>query len=195
MEQFSRLNATLLFAHHLKRLGAKEELARSRSWELADKYMVRYDIAERPIIFQQLGTVGRAAGLFRTFQHNWYAQMIEAVKNADRGDRAQLMAFMGSNVLTAGLIGAIGVNGADALINLGNKLVPGLNMPTLSLFLLQAELPDWLLFGVPSKLLNADLTATLAAPSLHPADFIAFPGIEFGSVSYTHLTLPTILLV
>ena len=180
MEQFSRLNATLLFAHHLRRLGAKEELAISRSWELADKYMVRYDIAERPIIFQQLGTVGRAAGLFRTFQHNWYAQMIEAVKNAKQGDKAQLMAFMGSNVLTAGLIGAIGVNGADALINLGNKLKPGLDMPTLSLFLLQAGLSDWLLFGVPSKLLNADLTATLAAPSLHPSDFISFPGIEFG---------------
>ena len=180
MEQFSRLNATLLFAHHLKRLGAKEELATTRAWELADKYMVRYDIAERPIIFQQLGTIGRAAGLFRTFQHNWYAQMIEAIKNADRGDRAQLIGFMGSNVLTAGLIGAIGVNGADALIQLKNRLFPGDPTPTLSLFLLQQGLPDWLLFGVPSKLTNMDLTATLAAPSLHPGDFISFPGIEFG---------------
>ena len=83
MEQFSRLNATLLFAHHLKRLGANEKLAASRAWELADKYMVRYDIAERPIVFQQLGTVGRAAGLFRTFsiQLTQVAQMIEAVKN------------------------------------------------------------------------------------------------------------------
>ena len=180
MEQFSRLNATLLFAHHLKRLGANEKLSSSRAWELADKYMVRYDVAERPIIFQQLGTVGRAAGLFRTFQHNWYAQMIEAVKNADKGDRAQLIGFVGSNILTAGLIGAIGVNGADALIQLANKFKFGKPMPTLSLILLQAGLPDWLLFGVPSKLTNMDLTATLAAPSLHPSDFISFPGVEFG---------------
>lgn len=180
MEQFSRLNATLLFAHHLKRLGANEKLATSRAWELADKYMVRYDVAERPIVFQQLGTVGRAAGLFRTFQHNWYAQMIEAVKNADKGDRAQLIGFVGSNILTAGLIGALGVNGADALIQLKNKVFPGTPTPTLSLLLLQAGLPDWLLFGVPSKLTNMDLTATLAAPSLHPSDFISFPGVEFG---------------
>ncbi len=180
MEQFSRLNATLLFAHHLKRLGANEKLASSRAWELADKYMVRYDIAERPQLFQQLGTVGRAAGLFRTFQHNWYAQMIEAIKNADKGDRAQLIGFVGSNIITAGFIGAIGVNGADALIQLKNKLYPGTPTPTLSLLLLQAGLPDWLLFGVPSKLTNMDLTATLAAPSLHPSDFISFPGVEFG---------------
>jgi len=179
MEQFSRLNATLLFAHHLKRLGAKDELSSSRAWELADKYMVRYDVAERPIIFQQLGTVGRAAGLFRTFQHNWYAQMIEAVKNANKGDRAQLLGFVGSNILTAGLIGALGVNGADALIQLKNRLFKTAT-PTLSLQLINAGLSDWLLFGVPSKLTNMDLTATLAAPSLHPSDFISFPGVEFG---------------
>jgi len=180
MEQFSRLNATLMFAHHLKRLGAKDEIASSRAWELADKYMVRYDVAERPIVFQQLGTIGRAAGLFRTFQHNWYAQLIEAVKNADKGDRAQLIGFVGSNIATAGLIGAIGVNGADALINLKNKLFPGDPTPTLSLMMIEAGVPDWLLYGVPSKLTNMDLTATLSAPSLHPADVIAFPGIEFG---------------
>ena len=179
MEQFSRLNATLLFAHHLKRLGANDKTATTRSWQLADKYMVRYDMAERPMLFQQAGTIGRAAGLFRTFQHNWYAQLIEAVKNADKGNRAQLIGFVGSNILTAGVLGAIGISSADSLINLSNKLFKT-NMPTLSLALINSGLSDWLLFGVPSTVLNADLTATLAAPSFSPEDIVSFPGIDFG---------------
>jgi len=179
MEQFSRLNATLLFAHHLKRLGASDKTATARSWQLADKYMVRYDMAERPMVFQQAGTIGRAAGLFRTFQHNWYAQMIEAVKNADKGNRAQLIGFVGSNILTAGVLGTIGISSADSLINLSNKLFKT-SMPTLSLALINSGLSDWLLFGVPSTVLNADLTATLAAPSFSPADIVSFPGIDFG---------------
>ena len=179
LEQFSRLNATLMFGHHLKRMGVSEKAAINQAWRMADKYMVRYDLAERPFIYQQLGSVGRAAGLFKTFMHNYHAQMIEAIQNAKRGDSAQLLGMVASSAVVSGLTGAIFVKSADQLVGVYNNLTDSA-VPNLSMFLLQAGLPDWMIFGIPSNVTNLDLTATLAAPDINPLDIISFPGYDFG---------------
>ena len=178
LEQFSRLNATLLFGHHLKRLGVSEKKAVETAWQLADKYMVRYDLAERPFIYNQLGTVGRAAGLFKTFAHNYHAQLLEGIKNAGKGQSAQLATLVASSILAAGFSGALFVKSADSLIGLYNRLFDD-NVSTLSMMFIKAGLPDYLFFGVPSATIGADLTATLAAPSVNPAEIISFPAYEF----------------
>jgi hypothetical protein len=189
IEQYSRLNAVLMFGHHLKRLGVSEEKAIEQAWRLADKYMVRYDLAERPFIYQQLGTVGRAAGLFKTFMHNYHAQLIEAIKNSKRGDSAQLLGMVASSAVVSGLTGALFVKSADQVVGWTNKLTDS-NIPTLSMFLLQAGLPDWAIFGVPSSVTGLDLTATVAAPDINPLDFISFPGYDFGKdIVFGGLTL------
>jgi hypothetical protein len=178
LEQFSRLNATLMFGHHLKRLGTSEKTAVETAWQLADKYMVRYDLAERPHIYNQLGTVGRAAGLFKTFAHNYHAQLLEGIKNAGRGQPAQLATLVASSIVAAGFSGALFVKSADSLIGLYNRLFDD-NVSTLSMMFIKAGLPDYLFFGVPSATIGADLTATLAAPSVNPAELVSFPAMEF----------------
>jgi len=189
IEQFSRLNATLMFGHHLKRLGVSEKDAINQAWRMADKYMVRYDLAERPFIYQQLGTVGRAAGLFKTFMHNYHAQLLEAIKNSKRGDTAQLAGLVASSILAGGLTGALFVKSADGLVSLYNRIFDQ-NVPTLSMMFIKGGLPDAMVFGVPSTVTNLDLTATLAAPSVNPMEIISFPGFEFGkNVVFASATL------
>ena len=180
VEQFSRLNATLMFAHLMRRAGLKEKTIVDNAWYLTDNYMVRYDIFDRPMMYTEggLGILGKPMGLFKTFQQNYFAQMIEHVRNAKRyGDVSGLAHFVGGMVLVSGTMGVIGVNLADNLIKQLNKYTP-LNWPTASQWLMKNNLSDFLLFGAPSKISGIDLTATLAAPGLDNDTLFSMPGWE-----------------
>jgi len=181
LEQFSRMNATLMFYHSLKEGGMSHKLAKERAWQLSDTYMVEYNITQRPLIYTSSGffgnTLGRSFGLFKTFQHNYFAQMVEHVRTTKQtGDIGPVASFAASMIFTAGLYGVIGIESADFLLNAldktGGAALRGMGIwkknqkiPTLSEYLYENELHPYLLFGVPSGVLNADLTATLAAPA------------------------------
>jgi hypothetical protein len=180
VEQFSRLNATLMFAHLLKRAGVSEQAAIKNAWYMADNYMVRYDAFDRPVMYTEggIGVVSRPAALFKTFQQNYYAQFVEHVRNASKyGDVSGLAHFVTSMVVVGGAMGIMGINVADGLVNLINKYA-GTNFPTLSQAFLKAGLPDFLLFGVPSATVNLDLSATLAAPGIGPGSIFSVPGYQ-----------------
>jgi len=178
MEQFSRLNAVLMFGHHLKRLGASEKEAIKKAWQMADTYMVRYDAFERAPIFQAMGTPGRALGQFKTFVTNYFAQMVEGLKGVPKGQVSQISALVVGSLLTAGAGGMLGAQAIDGIINKINKLLEK-NYPTWSEWLLRMDLPDWVYFGIPSAALNADMTATVAAPTFAPGDLISVPAFDF----------------
>ena len=178
MEQFSRLNAVLMFGHHLKRLGASEKEAIKKAWQMADTYMVRYDAFERAPIFQALGTPGRALGQFKTFVTNYFAQMVEGLKGVPKGQVSQISALVVGSLLTAGAGGMLGAQAIDGIINKINKLLEK-NYPTWSEWLLRMDLPDWVYFGVPSAILNSDMTATVSAPTFAPGDIISVPAYDF----------------
>jgi len=180
VEQFSRLNATLMFAHLMRRAGLKEKTIIDNAWYLTDNYMVRYDIFDRPMMYTEggLGILGKPLGLFKTFQQNYYAQMIEHVRNAKRyGDVSGLAHFVGGMVLISGSMGVIGINAADYLIKQLNKISP-INIPQPSAFLMKLGMPDFLLYGIPSAATKIDLTATLAAPGIGPGSVLSAPGWE-----------------
>jgi len=180
VEQFSRLNATLMFAHLMRRAGLKEKTIIDNAWYLTDNYMVRYDLFDRPMMYTEggLGILGKPMGLFKTFQQNYYAQMIEHVRNAKRyGDVSGLAHFVGGMVLISGSMGVLGINAADYLIKQLNKISP-INIPQPSSFLMKIGMPDFLLYGIPSASTKIDLTATLAAPGIGPGSIFSMPGWE-----------------
>ena len=101
LEQFSRMNATLMFYHSLREGGMNHKNARDRAWQLADTYMVEYNATQRPMLYGSSGFLGRTAGktfgLFKTFQHNYLAQMVEHVRTTQQtGDFAPTASFVTS---------------------------------------------------------------------------------------------------
>ena len=196
LEQFSRMNATLMFYHSLREGGMNHKNARDRAWQLADTYMVEYNATQRPMLYGSSGFLGRTAGktfgLFKTFQHNYLAQMVEHVRTTQQtGDFAPTASFVTSMVFTAGLYGTIGVEVADFLLSQLDKTAGALmrktglmardqKIPTFSEWLYGNNLHPFLLFGGPSYVTGQDLTATLSAPAAIGLDaiFTLPPGIQ-----------------
>ena len=175
VEEYSRMMANLQFYHFLKNSNVPHRTAVESAAYLTDKYMVEYSTIARPMIYgsKGLGTLGKPVGLFKTFQHNYLAQMVEHVQFTKKtGKPAGLAVFVGSQVLAAGLMGVIGVEVADNMLN-------AMGQPTLSQMMLEAGVPNWLLWGVPSAAIDVDLTTTLAAPGLGMGDFFSMPGYEY----------------
>ena len=193
LEQFSRMNATLMFYHSLREGGMSHKMAKDRAWQLADTYMVEYNATQRPMLYGSSGllgrTLGKTFGLFKTFQHNYLAQMVEHVRTTQKtGDIMPTASFTASMIFTAGLYGVIGIEVADTLLSSLDKYVGGIGrrinknfrIPTFSEWLYDNNFHPYLLFGVPSTMLNTDLTATLAAPAAIGIDtiFTMPPGLQ-----------------
>ena len=170
VEQFSRLNATLMFSHILRKAGLTEKEVVKNSWYLADNYMVRYDAFDRALLFGEsgLGILGRPIGLFKTFQQNFYAQFVEHVRDASKyGQVNGLATFVASNVIFAGTLGILGINTVDSLLYALNS-IPGVNIPIpyMSEILMDLGMGDFFLFGAPSALTGVDMQSTLGAPGI-----------------------------
>jgi len=191
VESYSRLNAGLMFYHFLKRSGKSQKEAMREASYLADKYMVEYNSFEKPLIYGEagLGTAGKPFGLFKTFQHNYFAQMTEhfqsikwnELKGGDLTSAKSSLGFLGTMIVTAGALNVIGIEIADKLIN---SLTPvwervfGKRPQTATEMLLRSDLPDWVKWGAPSAAVGADLTTTLAAPGLGIQDLVSVPSLE-----------------
>lgn len=180
-EQVSRMTATLMFAHMMRRAGIKEKVIIDNAWSFSDNYMVRYDTFDQPRMYGEnfLGILGKPLGLFKTFPANFNSQLIEYIRNMKRyGDVSGFAHFVASNVIFAGALGLVGISFADAFIkNVINKGLD-LNWPTATQLLMSLDLPDVVKYGVPSTAIQTDLTSTISAPGLAPGDFISAPGYD-----------------
>lgn len=194
MERFTRLQAVNTVGEHMLALGHSREFVLKQAPYLANKLMVEYHSAHRPLVFSMAGAISRPAGLFKTYAHNWYGQMAEAIQKADfqrlkvgkkklpipipKGQTTQLANFIASQAIFGGLKGVVGVTAVDAIIRTFNAT--GLtNWSTLSDLLIKMGLPDVFLFGGPSTVLNADMSNSLQAPTTDPTELINFPSLEF----------------
>ena len=185
VEQTSRLNAFTMFYNFARSAGKSIKDAQRQAVKLADMYMVEYTYLEQPGMYgaKGLGTVGKPFGLFKTFQHNYLAQLVEYAGKAKQGkSNAGLVAFLGQMIFSAGLFGVIGFQTADALID---KLSPimqkitGKPLPSMSETVLTSNYPDFVKYGVPSAALGVDLTATLAAPGVSVTDLLSVPSLNY----------------
>jgi len=203
MEQYSRLNAGLMFYHFGIKAGKTQEKAMKDAAYNADRYMVEYNSYERPMLYGDagLGIVGKSLGLFKTFQHNYFAQLTEhftsinfkEIKKGDLSSTKSSFAFLGTMILTAGMLNVIGIEIADKLIT---GLTPtwerlfGKRPQTVTEALLESDLPEWAKWGVPSSAIGYDITTTLAAPGLGFSDVISAPSLELLGLHPGQLNMP-----
>ena len=184
-EQVSRLNASLMFYNFFKSAGKSKQYSMENAAYLANKYMVEYNYLEQPGIYgnRGLGPLGKPFGLFKTFQHNYLAQLAEYATQAAQGKgSAGLLAFMTQMVFAAGVFGVIGYESAERILRILSPTMQkftGKPLPSLTETILTSDLPNAFKYGVPSSILNVDLTATLAAPGVNVGDLISAPALDY----------------
>ena len=184
VEQVSRLNAGIMFYNFLRSAGKSVETSKAMARYLADQYMVEYNHYERPLIYGDagIGTIGKPFGLFKTFSHNYLAQLVEYINTYKHtGQSAPLMAFLAQMVFAAGLFGTIAIETADTLLE---KLSPTLERFTgkpirgLKESIATSSFPDVVKFGIPSGMTGIDFTTTLASPGQSVTDLISVPTLD-----------------
>ena len=188
-EQVSRLRTLLMFNRVLlnstkngKPMYTVEQ-ARVLATRFADAYMVEYNRTERPWMYTRMGAIGKTAGLFKTFTHNWLAQLYEHSYNAKvYHNNAPLATFLYLHLLVAGAMNFVLKDEIDWAIDkmqpILKKFNKGKPVPTLSQILLEDDRDDWFNFGVLSTILDADITPTVKPPSFKINDLLSFPALD-----------------
>jgi hypothetical protein len=165
---------------------------------MTDNMMVEYNFTNRPAMYthQGLGTIGSLFGLFKTFQHNYFGQVAQYARTWAKNPKSfeaasPLLMHAVSMVMTAGLFGVMAVNQIDFLLRQMNSAVqtglkaagvkdPGqYRIPEYTETILKLDIPLEQKFGVPSALVNSDVSSTLAAPGLGPGDIFSLPTLDF----------------
>jgi hypothetical protein len=184
VEQVSRLNAGIMFYNFLRSAGHSPTRSKAIARYFADQYMVEYNHLEKPLIYgdQGLGTIGKPFGLFKTFQHNYLAQLVEYVNvYKHTGQSAPMVAFFAQMIFAAGLFGVVTIETADALLE---KLSPTLEkftkkpIPSIKEAIATSSYPDVIKHGIPSGMSGIDFTTTLAAPGTDVTDLVSVPTLD-----------------
>ena len=194
VEQTSRLNAATMFYNFARSAGKSKIFAQRQAAKLAEMYMVEYTYLEQPGMYgaKGLGTGGKPFGLFKTFQHNYLAQLVEHYKNFKEGRGSEgLVGFLGQMIFAAGLFGTIGIKTADDLLNTLSpaiQKITGKPLPSITETIMTGNYPEFVKYGIPSAALGVDLTATLAAPGVSVTDLISVPSLNYWGLTPRQIT-------
>jgi hypothetical protein len=193
-EQVSRLNASLMFYNFFREAGVPKEKAMEFSAYQTNKYMVEYNYLEQPGIYgsRGLGALGKPFGLFKTFQHNYLAQLAnyatkymeskEVVGGKEYANAAGLVGFLTQMIFSAGVFGLIGYESAERILRVLSPTIEkytGKPIPSFTETILTSSLPEVFKYGAPSSALGIDLTATLAAPGVNLGDLVSVPALDY----------------
>ena len=186
-EQVSRLNASLMFYNFFRSAGKTKEQSKEMAAYNANKYMVEYNYLEQPGIYgnRGMGPLGKPFGLFKTFQHNYLAQLAQYITTAkeSKGQNvAGLTAFMAQMVFSAGVFGVIGYESAERILRVLSPTIEkftGKPLPSITEMIMTSGMPNIVKYGVPSSQLGIDLTATLAAPGVNVGDLVSVPALDY----------------
>jgi hypothetical protein len=85
--------------------------------------MVDYRPQERAAIFDYMGLTGHALNTFTGFKFNYYSQLYSNVLKAQNGNPMPLFYFLATTYAMGGLVGFIGIDEADKLIDLAKAMV------------------------------------------------------------------------
>lgn len=174
-DEYSRLAQVFGFYETLKAAGKSHEVAKLDAIELSKQYSVPYNNLERPAAYR--GTVGAVIGKFQTWSSNQYAQFLEHLDTANRGDLAPLATFLAYSATISGLFGFWGIQEADKVVEMVNKKFQT-NHPLPSMSIAEVA-PDWLAYGPIQS--NLDYTVgTTNVPSFNRR-LTSFPLIDFYS--------------
>ena len=201
-ERHSRLTALAMNYSFLKSgkydvANGKQNMFNTAKW-MTDNMMVEYNFTNRPMMYthQGLGTIGSLFGLFKTFQHNYFGQVAQYARTYAKNPKSfeaasPLLMHAVSMVMTAGMFGIMAVNQIDFLLKQMDKAVQGglkaagvknpgqYRIPEYTEMVLKLDIPIEQKFGVPSALVNADVSSTLAAPGIGVGDIFSLPTLDF----------------
>lgn len=147
--------------------------------EMMDYYMTHYDSESSPLMYNKAGYLGEAARPLKQYSHNNFGQFLEYAQDVkNKKDIVPLASYMGMQVAVGGLKGVVLVAEAAAAITILNNLF-GLDIPTPEQMMYEHGVSDWLVYGGLSKLIDSDVSSSVAAPSM--PNMLSLPGIEFGA--------------
>lgn len=176
-----RRPAALMFLNFLREAGYKGDDIHYIAKEMTDKYMTSMKWYERPQAFSRTGIVGTAVGPLQSFVTTWLGMFREYIKMSAEGllegslvKQLPLTSFLAMNVLSAGLMGVIGIKEWDLLAAVINKYT-NYNMISGSEWVLSKYKNDKVRFGVLSDAMGVHIGATLAAPT---ASTSIAPGLQ-----------------
>jgi hypothetical protein len=109
--------------------------------------------SQRPLIFQ--GPIGQAVGLFQGFQFNTMQQLFRAVSEGSAKDAAMLMGLQGTLYGMNGLPGFQYIN--QHIIGTASGNTEHKDLYTATYGALGKETGDWLMYGIPSNMLQTNL--------------------------------------
>lgn len=185
--QAVRRPAAHMFLEMLREIGydkiAKDKMEIYRvAREMTDQYMVSTRFHEKPHVFSRTGLVGMAISPLQSFATTWLGMLREywslAARGALEGSAAKsipLGAFLGTSLLTTGMLGFVGVREWDALADLLNKAF-GYNIPSGTEYIMSKTKSDAVRFGALTEALGWNVGATFGAPSLTGS---LAPGVQF----------------
>lgn len=172
-----RRPASLMFLNMLREIGY-DSIAKSKdeiyyvAKEMTDKYMVSTRWYEKPHAFARTGLVGTAISPLQSFTTTWLGMFREYAKLSSEGlmelnlsKQAPLATFMATNILTAGILGLVGIKEWDAIATFLNKHF-NYNIPTGTEWVMSKFKDQKLRFGLLSDAVGAHIGATFNAPTL-----------------------------
>lgn len=138
--------------------------------EMMRHYMVPYDLASSPMVFNHMGDmVGGSAKPLKQFAINYigtFAEYIHDLSPRDIKSAAPLAAFIGMGLLVGGIKGTMGVNEIDSAIRLLNSLGKDAGwepIPTIQELAYRHGASDAMVFGGASVLSGQDMTSSVGA--------------------------------
>ena len=178
-----RRPAAHMFLAMLRELGY-DKIAKSKdeiyqvAREMTDHYMVSNRHYEKSHMFSRTGLAGMATSPLQSFSTTWLGMLREYAKLSTQGileapkkpgqaisKQFPLAAFMAANVLTAGILGVVGIKEWDAIAAILNKYF-GYNVPSGTEWVLSKFKSQKLRFGVLSDALGVHVGATFNSPTL-----------------------------
>lgn len=172
-----RRPAAHMFLEMLRELGY-ESIAKDKNEiyyvakEMTDQYMVTNQFYEKPHGISRSGLVGQALGPLQNFSVTWLGMFREYMALSAKGlaegsisKQLPLGSFLAANLLTAGLVGVVGIKEWDMLANLSNKYL-GTNIITGTEWIMSNFKSNKARFGLLSEALGYNVGATLNAPTL-----------------------------
>lgn len=180
-----RTPAFLMFEHGLRDSMPDKMERFQTAANLMQYYMVHYDKASAPMIYQKAGIVGDTIRPMKQYSHNMFGQFFEYLQIAkDEKNIVPLATLVGTQVLVGGLRGMVMVAEAGVVINLVNLMLQNANVqqriPTPDEMIIKWGSDGWkkaAAYGIPSTMTGQDMSHTVGAPDM-PSMFSA-PTIEF----------------
>lgn len=142
------------------------------AYNATQKGMFDYSMAERPQMYQRLGTIGQMAGSLQTFKHNFLSQRAsmrkDMVNGLKEGSVKEAVPYLTSTIALLSFAGVMGVPFYHEVDELVKKLTSMFGKQQNIEQIVLKNLPQWIKRGAVSDATNLDIQGRLSAAKVLP---------------------------